>query len=505
MLRNNTIRTLVTFSGGLALLASCGVDMPTGAPGKLIDPADDLETEDPHDVVVHSIAPDGVASSGEALIAAALTGAPQAIFLNREGRTYQAGRDDSGRGVSSVVASTGIRSATIPPLAWGEDKWRRFVECVRDEFARFDIVVTDQRPATGPYIETAVGGRASALGMSPNVGGVAPVDTYNCRPIAGAIVFAFADSFPDPIVACEVATQEIAHAVVPLDHEYLASDPMTYLRSNSHKTFQDQDAECGEYSPRRCFCNRARQNSVQLLLQTLGASNGAPPAPPATQPPPTPPAGDTAAPQVAVTSPQNGATLTGNTQLRVTVHATDAVGVAGVSLFWAFNGAVLPCDAQRNCTRSGDDYTWTLNVGTGSRQFYAVATDAAGNRAQSATVQITLASLQPPPSTPQPNQAPVVILDRPSEATTFRPGDVLEVQARVTDPDGGTITQVLALWTLNGRTTMYPMHEVAPGIFYIRTTVSTTATPGPRTIAIRATDDGGLRTTTQITNLTIQQ
>ena len=61
-----------------------------------------------------------------------------------------------------------------------------------------------------------------------------------------------------------------ALALVPLDHQMLAADPMTYLRYSGHKTFQDVDSQCGESSNRACMCGYTRQNSVGLITKTVG-------------------------------------------------------------------------------------------------------------------------------------------------------------------------------------------------------------------------------------------
>ena len=93
-----------------------------------------------------------------------------------------------------------------------------------------------------------------------------------------SIVFAFTDALPDhPRTVCEVLAQEIAHSF-GLDHERLASDPMTYLEYDGERTFQDQMASCGEFTDRKCGINgttcRPRQNSVALLRERLGPRGG---------------------------------------------------------------------------------------------------------------------------------------------------------------------------------------------------------------------------------------
>jgi hypothetical protein len=64
-----------------------------------------------------------------------------------------------------------------------------------------------------------------------------------------------------------------------------------------------------------------------------------------------------------------------------------------VALYWARNSLTVPCDnstAGVTCFRSGNAYTWSFAVGTGSRTFHVLARDAAGNSAQTPdrTVQL---------------------------------------------------------------------------------------------------------------------
>jgi hypothetical protein len=107
--------------------------------------------------------------------------------------------------------------------------------------------------------------------MPFGVGGVAP---FTCGLIPTAVVYAFADVYGgDNQGICETVAQEVSHAF-GLDHEFLCEDPMTYLSGCGAKTFQDQAASCGEFEPRECSCGGSSQNSVQQMLQTIGASDG---------------------------------------------------------------------------------------------------------------------------------------------------------------------------------------------------------------------------------------
>jgi hypothetical protein len=195
------------------------------------------------------------------------------IYLNPNGVIVSPGKNDSSRDISSIVAE--------PTLITGwdtdEETWAVTAHCVADLYAPFDVVVTDEDPGDVPHIEAVLGGSPGDVGLPDNVGGVSPF-TSDCAIIESSMVFAFTDVLPDdPRTVCEVIAQEIAHSF-GLDHERLASDPMTYLDYDGERTFQDRTASCGEFSDRKCGVNgsscRQRQNSVALLRQRLGPRGG---------------------------------------------------------------------------------------------------------------------------------------------------------------------------------------------------------------------------------------
>jgi len=148
------------------------------------------------------------------------------IFLSSRGGTYRAGGDDPVAGTSSVVASSGRSQVQIPAYGGSAD-WTQLVQCVREELGGLRFNVSDERPASGPYVEVAVGGDGRELGMQ-GYAGVAPIDTAACLPIDRAVVFVFADKLTGLRGACEATVAEIGH-VATLDHSFDCSDPMSYL------------------------------------------------------------------------------------------------------------------------------------------------------------------------------------------------------------------------------------------------------------------------------------
>src|SRR6267154_1739869 len=114
---------------------------------------------------------------------------------------------------------------------------------------------------------------------------------------------------------------------------------------------------------------------------------------------------DTSPPTVAITSPANGATVSGF--LTVTATASDNVGVVGVQFKYAGAGG------SGNLGEAGgaEDTSapaFTNNVPNGSYTLTAVARDAAGNLTTSAPIAITVANaLYPGPHFPRLGAYPI--------------------------------------------------------------------------------------------------
>lgn len=197
------------------------------------------------------------------------------IFLNRceGGCSISGGFNDSRTNRSTIIRGG---TASISPWGKGDAQWEELVACVTALYDPYDMVITDVDP--GPnveHFETIVAGRAAEAGMPSGVGGVAP---FSCGIINNAISFNFAN---EPFYAngiksiCETVGQETAHAF-GLEHEFLCTDPMTYLPDCGLKWFQDDNASCGELEPAACQC-RQNQNSHRILEDHFGV--GANPGP----------------------------------------------------------------------------------------------------------------------------------------------------------------------------------------------------------------------------------
>ena len=296
------------------------------------------------------------------------------IYLNKNGVTLQPGNNDS-RTNRSTLAS---QATTIPAWTVSATTWTATVACMKELFAPFDVVVTETDPgATSPHMEAVFGGSPTQLGMPSNVAGVSPFTT-DCSVIENSIVFTFTNVIPaDARLACEIMAQEVAHSY-GLDHELLASDPMTYLNYTGNRTFKNQTASCGEDVTRPCGINgstcRANQNSVTLLTDRLGAK-----------------AGDLVAPTGSITSPSIGATVPPG--FNIYVNAADNVAVAGAKL--------LVDNAQTDMQSGAGPFTFTTSasLSEGSHRFKVEVADGAGNvvTTQELTVTVKKGAVAPPP------------------------------------------------------------------------------------------------------------
>jgi uncharacterized protein (TIGR03382 family) len=220
-----------------------------------------------------AVSPRGYAFSRQAIkpspLRAGQLAQSRVIYLNRDGVILWPGDNDAREDTSSVVSEP----TEITPWDIDDDTWDETVACMKDLYGRFDVTITDRDPGDVPHIEAVFGGHPYDVGLPDNVAGVSPFTT-DCSTIENSIVFTFTDVLPDDArLMCEVMAQEIAHSY-GLDHEMLASDPMTYLDYDGDRTFKDRMAPCGEFGNRMCGIEgsvcREKQNSVQLLESRLG-------------------------------------------------------------------------------------------------------------------------------------------------------------------------------------------------------------------------------------------
>lgn len=289
------------------------------------------------------------------------------IYLNKNGVTLAPGDNDSRTNKSTIV------SQTTSIAAWNVSaaNWQSTVDCFRDLFARFDVTVVDSDPGNVPHMEAVFGGSPTQVGLPNNVAGVSPF-TLDCSIIENSVVFTFTGAFNfTPREACEIMAQEVAHSY-GLDHELLASDPMTYLQYNGNRAFQDQTASCGEDTTRVCGINgsqcRPNQNSVALLRERLGTS-------------------DAVAPTMDWSSPANNATVPPGFEVKAS--GSDNIAVTG---------AVLKIDgAQADMQTGSGPFTFVTSATLAEGTHTIVVEISDGKNIKSETRTVTVQKGAPPP------------------------------------------------------------------------------------------------------------
>lgn len=298
------------------------------------------------------------------------------LYLNR----CQGGLTISASGQNdSVNNQSTVGGGTFPEYAYGDASWNELVAKTRTMFEPYAITITDEDPSPAPHDEAIVCGTPGVIGMPNGVGGVAP---FSCGQIPNAITFTFAGVYGgdvDQMVA--TVGQEAAHAW-GLEHLLSCNDPMTYLNSPWSdegscwpKEFQDQDTQCGEYSPRSCDCGGSTQNSHQHILNMFGA--GVP---------------DTQSPLAAIISPADGAAFPVGATFPIEVDVSDDQSIANVTLF--ANGSSLSSDVSSPYGPFPAE-----NTPEGTYEMYIEAEDGAGNVTVSETITIHVNASGEPPAT----------------------------------------------------------------------------------------------------------
>lgn len=291
------------------------------------------------------------------------------VYLNKGGVTLSPGSNDSRANRSTVVnQQTSLAGWNPTPTTWSET-----VTCMRELFSQFDVVITDVDPGNVPHIEAVFGGTPQQVGMDASVAGVSPFTT-DCSIIENSVVFTFTNAFSfTSREACEIMAQEVAHSY-GLDHELLASDPMTYLPYTGNRSFQDTAAQCGEDAgaPRQCGINgnvcRPTQNSVQLLRERLGVA-------------------DAIMPAIATFSPANRATVPPGFQVKAS--GTDNNAIAG---------ATLKIDGVEHAQLTGAGpfvFATPANLAEGDHTIVVEISDGKNIKAETRTVTVMIGA--PPP------------------------------------------------------------------------------------------------------------
>lgn len=197
------------------------------------------------------------------------------IFLNRcvGGCNITASDSTSdARTNTSTIPKGEPGPRTIAAFAQGDEMWNELVACVRDVYAPYDVVVTDEDPGEAVvHHEAIVAGFASDIGWQGALG-VGSV-RGDCQAINNGISFTFANQIGDVEFMCATVAQESAHTF-GLEHVLECTDPLTYLGGCGRKYFRNVNAVCGEdpAAPRSCACS-GLQNSHIRFLDLFGYSD----------------------------------------------------------------------------------------------------------------------------------------------------------------------------------------------------------------------------------------
>ena len=291
------------------------------------------------------------------------------VFVNFDGAQLSSGWDDSTNDVTQIGECAGNFAA------YGEGNKRDAVmQAVVNDWAAYNVIVTDERPASGDYTMNMTG---PSNPFGGGVLGIAPLDCDD-EQTPNNITFAFHsvdDGFDASTTATTIA-QEVAHSF-GLEHVDDPNDIMNPFNAGGDPSFRDeclqivQGGSCPSQHEAQCGDAYA-QNSHQELLALFGPNMP-----------------DTQQPTVSITFPLDGQEFDPGTELFLMVDAADDIGVASVKLV-------------QDGMEIGDDgsspFGWEIGaLASGVYEFYAIAVDAAGNETHSDTVTIGVGEAPPPP------------------------------------------------------------------------------------------------------------
>lgn len=284
------------------------------------------------------------------------------IFVNFDGEQLSDGWDDSTTNTTQIGQLVGNFAA------YGDGPKRdATLQAVRDDWAAYNVVITDSRPGSGNYTMCMTGPTNPFGG---GVLGIAPLDCDDSQ-TPNNIVYAF-HSANDQFDASTQATtigQEVAHSY-GLEHVDEPGDVMNPYNAGGDPSFTDQcigvvgGVVCGGQHAAECG-SQSQQNSHRELLTLFGTS-----------------VPDNQAPTVTITSPEDGASYEEGASFEITVEASDDAAVDHVVLY--NNDEEIETDGSA-------PYGWTVNdAPAGTYVFYVEALDAAGNVSMSDTVTVSV-------------------------------------------------------------------------------------------------------------------
>ncbi|WP_146173517.1 Ig-like domain-containing protein [Pontibacter mucosus] len=186
------------------------------------------------------------------------------------------------------------------------------------------------------------------------------------------------------------------------------------------------------------------------------------------------------APDVAITSPAEGASFIAPATIKIVADASDAEGTVSRVEFYQGETKL----GEDTDSSDGWEYTWS-NVNVGSYQLMAKAFDNLGAESSSSIVSVSV-------SEPA-NLAPIVVLTSPDTGATFTAPATITITADASDTDG-SITKVEFY---QGETKLG--ERLTSPYSYTWSDVST----GSYNLTAKATDDKGAVTVSNMVNITV--
>jgi MYXO-CTERM domain-containing protein len=290
------------------------------------------------------------------------------IFVNFDGAQLTAGSDNSKTNTTQISQLAGSFAA------YGNGAKREAVmQATRENFAAYNIVITETRPASGDYVMNMTGPTNPFGG---GVLGIAPLDCNDSQ-THNNITYAFHsinDNFSAAVTATTIG-QEVAHSF-GLEHVNEPGDIMNPYNAGGNASFLDQciaveagqnGIVCGAQHAAQCGQSNV-QNSHRELLELFG--------------PDTP---DTQPPTVQITSPSDGDVFGVGADFEIQVTAADDTGIAVLHLF--NHGQQIESD-------DSEPYGWSvIGAPEGTYELHVEAHDLGGNIGLSNTVTVTVSDV----------------------------------------------------------------------------------------------------------------
>ena len=185
------------------------------------------------------------------------------VYLNRDGATFTRGPESSVDNTTLVVEE---EEFVFEPHPFGETNWSSLVGCFRTALSAFHIDVVEEDPGAVDHTEIVF----STTWLDT---AIASISAFSCASFPRGTAFLFSDNFAesDWQNECDLALQQWGVVAGGLDHSFDCRDYMSYLESGcDSREWVDEPLPCGELEERDCMCDRASQNSYQILLDIYG-------------------------------------------------------------------------------------------------------------------------------------------------------------------------------------------------------------------------------------------